>query len=289
MRQLATRILEIEGGRLFDWSCDYETFLQRKEQALAAEEKQNALFDKKLAAEEAWIRQGIKARRTRNEGRVRALQKMRQQRRQRREAPGQVNLRIERGQRSGNLVTDVEHISFGYTDANGEDKPIVSDFSTSIMRGDKVGIIGPNGAGKTTLLRLLLGTLQPQAGCVRTGTNLEIAYFDQLRQQLDETKTVQDNVSDGSTNVTIGGRTQHIIGYLQQFLFSPQRSRTELRFLSGGERNRALLANSSRDQPTPSSWMNPPTTSTRKRSSYSSSAWSSLMVPFCLSATTESS
>ena len=237
LRKLANRILEIDRGRIFDWSCDYDTFLQRKEEQLSAEEKQNALFDKKLAQEEVWIRQGIKARRTRNEGRVRALKKLRQEHSERRKEVGKVNLRIQQGQRSGNLVADVENVSFAY-----DDRKIVDDFSTTIFRGDKVGIIGPNGAGKTTLLKILLGQLKPQEGRVRTGTNLEIAYFDQLREQLDENKTVQENVGDGYDTVKIGDRQQHVIGYLQNFLFSPERVRTQVKFLSGGERNRILLA-----------------------------------------------
>lgn len=237
LRKLATRILEIDRGRLFDWSCDYDTFLRRKEEAIQAEEKQNALFDKKLAQEEAWIRQGIKARRTRNEGRVRALKKLREEHQQRRTSVGKVNLRIQEGQRSGNLVAELKDVSFAY-----DDREIVRDFSTTIFRGDKVGIIGPNGAGKTTLLRILLGKLPPQSGKVRTGTNLEIAYFDQLREQLDEEKTVQENVGDGYDTVKIAGQSQHVIGYLQNFLFSPERVRTQVKFLSGGERNRILLA-----------------------------------------------
>lgn len=237
LRKLATRILEIDRGRLFDWSCDYDTFLRRKEEALAAEEKQNALFDKKLAQEEVWIRTGIKARRTRNEGRVRALERMRRERQDRRAKPGQVKLEIQTGQRSGHLVAEIEGVSFGY----GE-RPILQDFSTTIFRGDKIGIIGSNGAGKTTLLRVLLGQLPPQQGTVRLGTNLQVAYFDQLRQQLNDDKTVQENVGDGYDTVQIGGQSRHIIGYLQDFLFSPERSRTPVRFLSGGERNRVLLA-----------------------------------------------
>ena len=237
LRKLATRILEIDRGRIFDWSCNYETFLKRKEEALAAEEKQNALFDKKLAQEEAWIRQGIKARRTRNEGRVRALKRLRVEHQERRKHVGNVNLRIQQGQRSGNLVAEVKEVSFAYGG-----RPIVEGFSTSIFRGDKVGIIGPNGIGKTTLLRILLGKLEPASGSVRTGTNLEIAYFDQLREQLDEEKTVQENVGDGYDTVNVGGQSQHVIGYLQNFLFSPDRVRTEVKFLSGGERNRVLLA-----------------------------------------------
>ena len=237
LRRLAGRILEIDRGRLFDWSCDYDTFLQRKEAALVAEEKQDALFDKKLAQEEGWIRQGIKARRTRNEGRVRALQRMRHQRSQRRAGVGQVRMQIQQGQRSGNLVAHVENISFAY----GE-QLIVNDLSTTIMRGDKVGVIGPNGAGKTTLLRLLLGQLPPRNGSVRLGTNLQIAYFDQLREQLDEDLSVQENVGDGYESIGVSGQTRHIIGYLQDFLFTPERARTAVRFLSGGERNRVLLA-----------------------------------------------
>lgn len=237
LRKLATRIFEIDRGRLFDWSCDYDTFLSRKEAALAAEETQNALFDKKLAEEEVWIRTGIKARRTRNEGRVRALEKLRLVRSERREKTGKVQLAIQEGERSGMLVAEVEDVSFSYGD-----RSIVRDFSTSIMRGDKVGIIGPNGAGKTTLLRILLGQLQPQAGTVRLGTNLQIAYFDQLRQQLNDEASVQDNVADGYDSVRVGGSSRHVIGYLRDFLFSPERARMPVKFLSGGERNRVLLA-----------------------------------------------
>ena len=237
LRKLATRILEIDRGRLFDWSCDYDTFLKRKEEWLVAEEKQNALFDKKLAIEEVWIRTGIKARRTRNEGRVRALEKLRNVRRDRPNAVGKVNLQIQEAQRSGALVADLTDVSFQYND-----RPILQNFSTTLMRGDKVGIIGRNGAGKTTLLRVLLGQLEPQKGNVRLGTNLQIAYFDQLRQQLDDEKTVWENIADGSEAVRIGNETRHVIGYLQDFLFSPERARTPVRFLSGGERNRVLLA-----------------------------------------------
>ena len=246
LRRLATRILEIDRGRLFDWSCDYDTFLQRKEAALAAEAKQDALFEKKLAKEEVWIRQGIKARRTRNEGRVRALEQMRVVRRDRPVAEGQVRLRIQESQRSGNLVADVDAISFSYPDDKVGDPQrqteIVRDFSTTILRGDKIGVIGANGAGKTTLLRLLLGQLAPQGGTVRLGKNLEVAYFDQLREQLDDERTVQENVGDDYDTVQLGGKTTHVIGYLQGFLFSPERARTQAKFLSGGERNRVLLA-----------------------------------------------
>ncbi|MGI9472077.1 MAG: ATP-binding cassette domain-containing protein [Rubripirellula sp.] len=237
LQNLATRIWEIDRGRLFDWSCDYATFLQRKEASLAAEEKQNALFDKRLAEEEAWIRQGIKARRTRNEGRVRALKAMRTERTERRQGEGKAKLRLQEADRTGALVADVKGISFRY-----DGQTIIRDFTTMLMRGDKVGIIGPNGAGKTTLLKLLLGQLDPQEGNVRLGTNLQIAYFDQLRDTLDPNQTVQENVGDGSDKIQVGDKTKHIMGYLQDFLFTPERARTEVRFLSGGERNRALLA-----------------------------------------------
>jgi ATP-binding cassette subfamily F protein uup len=237
LRKLATRILEVDRGRLFDWTCDYDTFLKRKEDALAAEEKQNALFDKKLAEEEVWIRTGIKARRTRNEGRVRALKQLRLTRSERQEKTGKVQLVIQEAERSGALVANVGDVTFGY-----RDKPVVQNFSTTVMRGDKIGIIGPNGAGKTTLLRILLGQLQPQAGTVRLGTNLQIAYFDQLRNQLREEETVAENVGDGNDTIRWAGSSRHIIGYLQDFLFSPDRSRSLVKFLSGGERNRVLLA-----------------------------------------------
>ncbi|MEZ6107022.1 MAG: ATP-binding cassette domain-containing protein [Pirellulaceae bacterium] len=237
LRRLATRIIELDRGRLFDWTCDYETFLSRKEAALAAEEKQDALFDKKLAEEEVWIRQGIKARRTRNEGRVRALEAMRRERSERRERVGSVSLTIQQGERSGALVADVQDISFAY-----DDRPIVSHFDLRIMRGDKIGVLGPNGAGKTTLLRLLLGELAPQSGRVRLGTNLQVLYFDQLRGKLREDATVFEEVGDGNDMVQIGGSSRHVIGYLKDFLFTAERSRTPIKFLSGGERNRVLLA-----------------------------------------------
>jgi len=237
LRTLATRILEIDRGRIFDWSCDYDTFLIRKEQALAAEEKQNALFDKKLAQEEAWIRQGIKARRTRNEGRVRALKAMRVERSKRRDKIGKAKLEIQTAERSGALVAAASEISIAY-----DGRSIVDNFTTTIMRGDKIGIIGPNGAGKTTLLKLLLGELAPHSGGVRLGTNLQIAYFDQLREQLDEEATVQENLGAGGEMVKIGDNSRHVLGYLQDFLFTPDRARTAVRFLSGGERNRLLLA-----------------------------------------------
>jgi ATP-binding cassette subfamily F protein uup len=209
----------------------------RKEEALAAEEKQNALFDKKLAQEEVWIRTGIKARRTRNEGRVRALEAMRRERSQRRNAVGRVKLEIQEAERSGALVAAVEGVTF----LRGT-RPIIRDLSTSVMRGDRIGIIGPNGSGKTTLLRLLLGELAPATGSVRLGTNLRIAFFDQLRDQLDDERTVADNVADGYETVQIGGQPRHVVGYLQDFLFTPERTRTPVKFLSGGERNRVLLA-----------------------------------------------
>ena len=238
LRKIANRILEIDRGRIFDWACDYDTFLVRKEQELAAEEKQNALFDKRLAEEEAWIRKGIKARRTRNEGRVRALKKMRNERRERRERQGASNLQIQEAERSGNLVIDAEDISYAYPDAPS----VFADFSTTVMRQDKVGIIGPNGAGKTTLLKVLLGRSEPATGTVKLGSNLKIAYFDQLRQALNEEQTVQENVGEGADSIDIGNRKKHVLGYLQDFLFAPDRARTPVKFLSGGERNRVLLA-----------------------------------------------
>ena len=237
LRRLATRILEIDRGRVFDWSCDYDTFLHRKEEALAAEEKQNALFDKRLAEEEVWIRTGIKARRTRNEGRVRALEAMRRERGDRRDRVGKVNLLIQEAERSGTLVASLQ----GVTASRGE-KQILHDVTTTVTRGDRIGIIGPNGAGKTTLLRVLLGELPADAGRVRLGTNVQVAYFDQLRDQLDDTKNVADNIGDGYDTVKVGGQSRHVLGYLQDFLFTPERARTLVRFLSGGERNRVLLA-----------------------------------------------
>jgi ATP-binding cassette subfamily F protein uup len=237
LQKLATRIVELDRGRLFDWNCDYPTFLQRKEGVLNAEQEQNVLFDKKLAQEEQWIRRGIEARRTRNEGRVRALKRLRELRRERREQPGKVRMELQEARRSGRLVIEVENVSFNY----GE-RPIVRDFSTVIQRGDKVGIIGPNGSGKTTLLRLLMGDLAPQAGTVETGTNLEVAYFDQLRAQLDENKTILENVGQGRDTITVNGKPRNLIGYLEGFLFSSDRVHAPISALSGGERNRLLLA-----------------------------------------------
>jgi ATP-binding cassette subfamily F protein uup len=237
LQRLTTRIVELDRGRLFDWNCSYTTFLERKEAMLTAEAEQNVLFDKKLAQEEVWIRKGIEARRTRNEGRVRALKRLREERAVRRERPGKVKMQLQTEKRSGKLVIEAENVNYAFGD-----KSIVSDFTTTIQRGDKVGIIGPNGSGKTTLLRLLLGELTPQSGTVEHGTNLEIAYFDQLRAQLDDSKSVLDNVGQGSDNVTINGRSRNLNVYLEDFLFSKDRVNAPISALSGGERNRLLLA-----------------------------------------------
>ncbi|MBT3354986.1 MAG: ATP-binding cassette domain-containing protein [Candidatus Scalindua sp.] len=237
LKNIARRIIELDRGNLVDWECDYETFLTRKQAVLDAEEKQWSTFDKKLAKEEVWLRQGIKARRTRNEGRVRDLEKMRTVRKERRTLSGTVRMQAQEAERSGTKVIKVEGLEYGY-----DNTPVIKGFSTTIMRGDKVGIIGPNGAGKSTLLRLLLGELTPQEGVVEHGTHLQIAYFDQLREQLQDDKSVFYNVGDGNDFITLNGKQQHVIGYLQKFLFSPDRARTTVRVLSGGERNRLLLA-----------------------------------------------
>jgi ABC transport system ATP-binding/permease protein len=239
LRKLATRIVDVDRGRVTSWACDHPTYLERKEAALEAEAKQQALFDKRLAQEEVWIRTGIKARRTRNEGRVRALEKLREVRSARRERPGEVRMQTIEAERSGRLVLEAKGATFAYA----PDKPApIRDLTTLVMRGDKIGIVGPNGAGKTTLLKLLLGELTPQTGSVRHGTKLEIAYFDQLHAQLDEERSIIDNVTDGADRITIGGQSRHVIGYLEDFLFSPEQSRRAVKYLSGGERNRLLLA-----------------------------------------------
>ena len=237
LQNLSTRIIELDRGHLFDWDCDYQTFLARKEAMLKSEAEHNVQFDKKLAQEEAWIRRGIEARRTRNEGRVRALLKLRETRAQRREQPGKVKLQIQEARRSGKLVLEAEGLQFAY-----EGKPVIKDFSTMIQRGDRVGIVGPNGCGKTTLLRLLLGELEADQGTFKLGTNLEIAYFDQLRSQLDESKSILDNVGQGRDVVRINGRNRNIYGYLEDFLFDKERVNAPITALSGGERNRLLLA-----------------------------------------------
>jgi ATP-binding cassette subfamily F protein uup len=237
LRRLATRIVELDRGRLVDWGTDYDTYLVRKEAALAAEAREWSEFDKKLAKEEVWIRTGIQARRTRNEGRVRALEALRRERVARRERTGAVRLQAQEAERSGRVVIEARGVTFAHGD-----RTIIRDFSTTIVRGDRVGIIGPNGSGKTTLLRLLLGELTPDAGAVRLGTGLEIAYFDQLREQLDPEKSVFDSIADGADFVEIRGNRKHVTGYLQDFLFPPDRARTPVKALSGGERNRLLLA-----------------------------------------------
>ncbi len=237
LRSVATRIVELDRGRLVDWGGDYDTYLVRKEEALATETREWNEFDRKLAKEEVWIRTGIQARRTRNEGRVRSLERLRVERSARRERTGTARLQVQDVERSGRLVVETRGVSF----ARGE-RTIIRDFSTTIMRGDRVGLIGPNGSGKTTLLRLLLGELAPDSGTIRTGTGLEIAYFDQMREQLDPDRTVFDSVADGAEFIEIGGARKHVLGYLEDFLFSPDRSRAPVAALSGGERNRLLLA-----------------------------------------------
>jgi ATP-binding cassette subfamily F protein uup len=238
LRRLATRILELDRGRLRSWTCGYEAFLERKEAELAAEEKEWARQDKKLEQEEDWIRQGIKARRTRNEGRVRALERLRAERAARRTRSGEVRLSIQTAERSGTKVIAAKGVGFAYP---GQ-PPLLRDFAVTIRRGDKIGIIGPNGCGKTTLLHVLLGMTPPQCGSVKHGTTLEIGYFDQHRNELDGNRTVQENVADGREYVVIDGGRKHILGYLQDFLFSPDRARQPVNSLSGGERNRLLLA-----------------------------------------------
>ena len=237
LQTLAQRIIEIDRGKLFDWSCDYPTFLKRKQAFLEAEEKQNAQFDKKLAQEEVWIRKGVMARRTRNEGRVRVLEKMREDRKERRKQIGSVNMQAMEAGRSGQLVVETRNLSFAY-----EMEPVVSDLSTVIMRGDRIGIVGKNGSGKTTLLKLLLGDLKPTEGSVRQGTKLEIIYFDQLRQQIDEDKSIAENIGEGQGAITINGHSKNIYSYLEDFLFTPDQARQPVRHLSGGEKNRLLLA-----------------------------------------------
>lgn len=237
LQKISTRIVEIDRGNLTSWYCDYQTFLKRKELEIEAETSQKMLFDKKLSREEAWIRQGIKARRARNEGRVKALKQMRAERRARREHTGMVRMQVQNSESSGKLVIDAQRINYSY-----QDELFINNFSTTIMRGDKVGIIGYNGSGKSTLLKILLGKLCPDQGTVQHGTRLKVAYFDQLRCQLDEEKTLQDNVADSSYIIGINGRPRHIVSYLQDFLFTPEKSRSLVRYLSGGERNRLLMA-----------------------------------------------
>ncbi|MFH0920802.1 MAG: ATP-binding cassette domain-containing protein [Fibrobacterota bacterium] len=238
LRNLATRIVELDRGRVVDWSCNYATFLERKQAVLDAEEKEWERFDKKLAQEEVWIRKGVKARRTRNEGRVSALIRMRAERQKRRERTGSVSMAISEADRSGNRLLEAENVSFSYTGS-----PLIRNFSLTLLRGDRLGIVGPNGCGKTTLLNLLLGKLQPQAGSIKTGTHVQPVYFDQLREGLDPEKSVWENMTDhGSDTVQINGKPRHIISYLQDFLFTSERAKTPVRWLSGGERHRLLLA-----------------------------------------------
>jgi len=238
LRKLATRIVELDRGRLVSWACDYDTYLARKQEVLEAEERQQALFDKKLAQEEAWIRRGVRAQRSRAQSRINQLMQMRAERRARRERTGNVNLRLAEAERSGVKVIEAENVAFAWPDG----RVLVRDFTATLIRGDKIGIIGPNGVGKTTLIKLLLGQIAPTSGTIAHGTKLEIVYFDQLREQIDDAKTVADNIANGNATVTIDGRTRNVISYLQDFLFAPDRSRTPAGVLSGGERNRLLLA-----------------------------------------------
>lgn len=237
IKAMATRIVDLDRGKLASFPGDYENYLVEKEEMLRVEEMQNAEFDKKLAQEEVWIRQGIKARRTRNEGRVRALKKLREERQNRVEVQGKAKIQIDDASRSGKIVFEAKNIHFAF-----DGKTIVDDFSFNIMRGDRIALIGPNGCGKSTVLKLLLGQLSPDAGLLHCGTKLEVAYFDQYREILDPEKTVIENLADGKQEVTVGGRDRHALSYLQDFLFSPKRARTPVKALSGGEKNRLLLA-----------------------------------------------
>ena len=237
IRNMATRIVDLDRGILVSWPGDYDKYLEGKEEALRVEEQQNAEFDKRLAQEEVWIRQGIKARRTRNEGRVRALKALRRERAERREVMGTSRIQVDDVSRSGKIVFELENAGY---EVDG--KVLLKNFTTTIMRGDKIALVGPNGCGKTTLIKLLLGELQPTTGTVRCGTKLDVAYFDQYRAELDPEKTVMDNVAEGKQEVMVAGKPRHILGYLQDFLFHPRRAMTPVKALSGGERNRLLLA-----------------------------------------------
>ena len=247
VQALSTRIIELDRGSIYSWKGTYQGFLDHQEQRLAAEEVQNALFDKRLAEEEVWIRQGVKARRTRNEGRVERLKEMRQQRSQRRERQGNVSLAMNSAESSGKMVFELDDVSFGFDilsekSADTQRKEIVRNFTTVVMRGDRIGLVGPNGAGKSTVMKLLLEQIKPESGTIKVGTKLDVAYFDQSRSLLDLEKSVAENVGDGKDEVEVGGRSRHILGYLQDFLFEPARARTPVKSLSGGERNRVLLA-----------------------------------------------
>jgi len=237
LQRLATRVVELDRGRLTSWPGDYQTFVRKKDEWLANQAIEQEKFDKRLALEEAWLRQGIKARRTRNEGRVRALMALRAARATRRELAGTARLQIEQAESSGQLVFEAKHVSKAF-----DGRAILRDFSTRIMRGDRIGFVGPNGAGKTTLLKLLLGEIDPDSGSVRRGANVQVAYYDQQREQLDPERTVFDTIGEGNDTITVDGISRHIHGYLQDFLFSPERARSPVKALSGGERNRLLLA-----------------------------------------------
>ena len=237
IRKMATRIVDLDRGKLVSYPSNYDLYLETKAEDLRVEEVQNALFDKKLAQEEVWIRQGIKARRTRNEGRVRALKKLREERRNRREVQGSAKIQIDQSTRSGKIVFDIENASYEVAG-----KTLLKNFSATIQRGDKIALVGANGCGKTTFIKLLLGELQPTSGTIHCGTKLEVAYFDQYRAELDLEKTVMDNVADGKQDIEVNGVKRHVLGYLQDFLFPPKRAMTPVKALSGGERNRLLLA-----------------------------------------------
>ncbi len=237
IRNMATRIVDLDRGKLVTYPGNYDQYLLEKEEALRVEELQNAEFDRKLAQEEVWIRQGIKARRTRNEGRVRALKAMRRERGERREVMGTAKMQVEEASRSGKIVFEMEDVCYQV-----DGKQLVKDFSAQVLRGDKIALIGPNGCGKTTLLKLMLGQLQADSGRIHVGTKLEVAYFDQHRAELDPDKTVMDNLAEGKQEVMVNGKPRHVLGYLQDFLFHPKRAMTPVRALSGGERNRLLLA-----------------------------------------------
>jgi ATP-binding cassette subfamily F protein uup len=238
LRKLATRIIELDRGQLTAWNCDYETYLVRKQEVLEAEERRQALFDKKLAQEEVWIRRGVRAQRSRAQSRINQLMQMRAERVARRDRVGNATLKLTEAEKSGVKVIDAENVSFSWADG----RVLVKDLSVVVTRGDKIGLIGPNGAGKTTLIKLLLGQLASTSGTIKQGTQLEVIYFDQHREQIDDKKTVADNIANGNSTVTIEGRTRHVISYLQDFLFTADRARTPAGVLSGGERNRLLLA-----------------------------------------------